>query len=70
MELKANKSEEQTYLFSKEFEKEGIYTVTKVKYTSGNAEYELLLEDEGIEMLLLRLEKNLQNMLCFLKIQI
>ena len=49
MELKANKSEEQTYLFSKEFEKEGIYTVTKVKYTSGNAEYELLLEDEGIE---------------------
>ena len=49
MELKANRNEQQTYLFSKEFTKEGTYKVTKIKYTSGNAEHELLLEDEGIE---------------------
>ena len=49
MELKANKNEQQTYLFSEEFTKEGTYKVTKIKYTSGNAEHELLLEDEGIE---------------------
>ncbi len=49
IELKASKSEKQTYLFSNEFSKEGIYKLIKVKYTSRNMEYELLLEDEGIE---------------------